>query len=271
MGYPSPLRTSIRKLSPNVVTVSCPFSIKNKADVGNRMTLIKYDGDIVVFSPIPYGEYMNEALEALGGPNLKPKYLVIVNFQHNLAAPSFKKEYPDIKIIAGENVELGPECPVSLRLTSDMGNRLLKAEDLRQKWGVDEEWWCNLELCYLTSHKNKDVVMYEKTSRILIEGDVVFNMGVPDENDSFEQYSTATGYPEKHFPYTGWSYMLRFVNAHSFLGPWLFSRLSNTKTEGGRNAIKMLYENWDFETIVPCHGNVISKDAKIVFKKGFNL
>lgn len=269
MGYPSPLTPSVRKIAENVVTVSCQFSIRDKFDVGNRMTLIRYDSDVVMFSPIKYGDYFQDALDLLG-PNLALKYVVIVNFQHNLCAWEYKKAFPGIKVIAGERVKLG-DCDVSIKIAKDMGNRILKAPEYAAKWGLDEKWWSDLDFCYLTNHKNTDVVMYQKSNRILFSGDVVFNMGVPDESGSIEQYSPATGCPEKHYPYTGWSFWLRYLNANSYLGPYFFARLSQTRLEEGKAAIQMLYDNWGFETIVPCHGNVMTKDSRELFRKGFRL
>lgn len=270
MGYPTPLIPSIRKIGDNVVTVSCPFAIKGKLDVGNRMTLLRYDTDVVIFSPIVYGDYFQKALELLGS-NLNVKYMIIVNYQHNLGAATFKNAYPELQVIAGERVNLGPDCPVSFRFTHDMGNRVLLAAEYNGKWGLSEKWWSDLEFGYLITHKNTDVVLYQKSGKILFAGDVVFNLGIADETGSIEQYSPATGFPEKHFPFTGWSFLLRYVHPSSYLGPYLFSRLSQTKTSEGRKAIQMLYDTWEFETIVPCHGNVITMDARGLFRTGFRL
>lgn len=270
MGYPTPLIPSIRKIAENVVTVSCPFSIREKLDVGNRMTLIRYDSDVVIFSPIMYDDYFQQALHLLG-LDLNVKYMVIVNFQHNLGAASFKKIYPDLKIIAGERVKLGPDCDVCIKIPHDMGNRILQALEYTEKWGLSESWWSDLEFCYLITHKNTDVVLYQKSGKILMAGDVVFNMGVTDETGAIEQYSPATGWPDKHYPYTGWSFLLRFMHPSSYIGPYFFARLSQTKIKEGKQAIQMLYDKWNFETIVPCHGNVITKDTRTLFRRGFRL
>lgn len=270
MGYPTTLIPSIRKIAENVVTVSCQFAVKDKLDVGNRMTLVRYGTDVVIFSPIKYDDYFQGALDLLG-ENLNVKYMVIVNFQHNLGAPTFKQVYPDIQIIAGERVKLGPNCDVSFKVTKDMGNRVIQAAEYKEKWGLTEEWWSDLEFCYLITHKNTDLVMYQNSGKLLMAGDVVFNMGVPDETGTIEQYSPATGCPEKHFPYTGWSFILRYMHPTSYIGPYFFARLSQTTFEEGKRAIQTIYDNWDFETIVPCHGNVITKDTRQLFRAGFRL
>lgn len=68
MVYPENIKPSIARLSPNVVTLSCPLAMLGKFDVGNRMSIINCNGKVVAFSPIPYGSYVLEALDLLAQP-----------------------------------------------------------------------------------------------------------------------------------------------------------------------------------------------------------
>lgn len=271
MGYPSEIKAAIRQIAKNVVTVSCPFAIKDRLDIGGRMSLINFAGNVVVFSPIPHGEYVQQALDLLvaeSGAPAQITHVFIVNFQHNLAAKSYKKAYPDVKIIAGYNVDLGPDCPIDYVLGKDQGNRVLSGADLESELGLVAPWKDQLDVVFLRYHKNKDVVLFHKEYKILFEGDVIMNIGAKDEHGAVEQYSPATGFPEKHYPFTGWSYLLRFCHPDGFMGRWISSRVNLIKNPKAVEGLKVV-EGLDFEVIVPCHGNVISSGAKQTFRELF--
>lgn len=270
MGYPNPIKASISQIASNAVTVSCPFSIMNRLNVGARMSLLQFDDNVVVFSPIPLGDHVNEALELLTGKKaseVNVSHLFVVNHEHNLAAKPFKEAYPDIKIIAGYNVKLD-DCQVDCVLTKEMGNKLLTGEDLNKAFGFTESWWDKLNVMLLKGHASKDVLLYSKESKTLFEGDVIFNIG-GTEDGKFEQYSPATGYPEKFYPFTGWSYLLKYVHPNSAIGRWLHKKINRSTTPEALEGLKMV-NSLDFETIVPCHGNIITKDAKKIFEDAFN-
>lgn len=272
MGYPNPLIPSIRKIADNIVTVSCPFASKDRLDFGARMALFNYDGNILVWSPIPYGDYVVEALQILTGTTgtkFNVTHVFVVNIQHNMAARTFAKEFPDIKFVASADVHLGGECTVTYPLTEKEGNRVLTGTDMRALFDVHESWWDNFEFLYSCVHKNKEFVLYEKNTKMMFEGDMFMNMGIADGNQTFEQYSPATGCPEKHNPYTGWSFPIGKVNTQTWLGRWLFSRLNKTKEAEGKAVVRLMYDSWDFETVVTCHGNVICGNAKDQFKAAF--
>ncbi|QEL59912.1 hypothetical protein CJJ09_001999 [Candidozyma auris] len=106
MGYPSELKPSIRKVADNVVTLSVPFTMMGIARTGGRMAIFRYGDEIIYWSPIPYGEYIEEAIDLLVSPRGSEKvtHLFVVNKEHNLVAKSYLEKYPDIKIVAGEKL-----------------------------------------------------------------------------------------------------------------------------------------------------------------------
>lgn len=236
------------------------------------MSLLKFGDSVVVFSPIPHGKYIHEALELLKSDNgkeaLEITHLFIANFQHNIAAISWKNAYPDLNIIAGYNVDLGEECPIDFVLQKEQANRILSGSDLESELDLSGPWKDDLKVVFLSYHKNKDVVLFHPELKTLFEGDVVFNMGAKDENDEVEQYSSTTGFPHKHYPYTGWSFFLRFCHPGGLMGSWLCNRVNLVTNPKAVEGLKVL-ENLDFEVIVPCHGNVMDKNAKETFRGVF--
>lgn len=262
--YPENFKVSIRKLSENVVTVSCAFKMLSRFDIGNRMSLIKCNDEVIVFSTIPYGDYFNEALEVLGAK--KVAYIVVVNLQHNLAVKDYAQRFPDAKIITGEGLKPSSSWKADYLLEKPLGNRLLTSEILKEELLL--EWPEGVEMIYLLWSKNNEVVLYEKQSKTVFYGDVIVDIGGFGE-EGLEQYSPATGYPEKHNPLTGWSYPLRATHIRSYVGQFVFLALSGANTEEGRKGVKLIADSWDIKTIVPCHGNVMTENAHSDYKTAF--
>lgn len=258
MGYPENLKAVHRSLTDNVLISSCPFTVLNKLNVGARMTMFNYDGGVVVWSGFPYCDTVKEALEKIGNTNVK--WLIVPNTQHNMAVTSFKEKFPDIKVLA---MGIPEKNQADYTFTSTENGETLIDRPALEKLGItDPVILNNFEFVYLCNHKNKEIVLYDKNSKIMCEADVFFNM-----QPEMEQFSPATGYPKGFYPHGGWSFLTRFFNADSMIGSYIVrERLNNgVKSSKGLQQVS----KWDFETIVPCHGNVVDKNAKETFSKLF--
>lgn len=275
MGYPTTLQAISRKLTNDIVIASCGFTRVNTLNFGARMALFNYDNSIVVWSAIPYGDEVIKALKLLTGNENEAfniTHLVIPDREHTLAAKSFKAQYPNMKIIAMESVDLGKDCPIDYTFTSKVGNELIDKRILSENIGIqDSVILNNFEFVYLPSHKNKELVMFDKNSKILFEADLLFNLGVPGSvsgKTKLEQFSTATGYPENFKPHLGKSFLTRYLQPHSKVGNWMANKVTKASDSETKKGLKAIYD-WDFEKIVMCHGNIIESDAKNAFKSVF--
>lgn len=262
--YPDPLKVAIRKLSDDIVIVSCPFKLASYFNLGNRMSIINCNGKAVVHSTIPYGEYFEEALALSGATEVG--YIVVVNLEHNLAVKDYAARFPDAKIITGEGLSEKKEWKADYVLNELFGNRILTAEVLNDE--LQLSWPESLQILYLLHHKNREIVLFHPSSGTMFEGDLIVSMGNSGP-DGLELYSPATGFPEKFNALSGWSYLFRAVHTQSFLGHTIYQKLSRANTPGGREGLKLIDDSWDIRTIVPCHGNVITTDAKQEFKNSF--
>lgn len=265
MGYPDPLKVSTRKIADNVVTASCGLKLFDRVNLGGRMALISQDDSIVVWSAMPYGAEVENALKLLVGErsSYNVNYLIIPNVEHTLAAKSFKKKYPDMKIIASETIDLGESCPIDYKITSEHGNKVIGSSILEQIGIKDPAITNNFEFVYLPFHKNKEIVVFNKPSKTIFEADLVSNL---DPRLKLEQFSPATGFPEDYFAHLGWSFVTRYLQPYSKVGGFVANKLS-----GGVNSIEGLkaIHNWNFERIVMCHGNIIEKEARDAFASTF--
>lgn len=256
MGYPKDLKAITRKLTDNIVISSTAFSRKDVLNFGARMALFNYNGGVVVWSALPYGDIVTEALNSLGNNNVE--YLIVPDREHNMAVKSFQQVYPNLKVIGMEKLTEKLDYTV----TAKDGNKLLGRSELESLGIKDAIILDNFEFVYLPYHVNQELVMYDKNSRILFEADLLFNM-----ESKMEQYSPGTGYPEDYYPHSGLSFLTRYMQPYSKVG----NKLSNTVAKPARNAegLKQIYA-WDFDTIVMCHGNILTKDAKKAFKNVFS-
>jgi len=115
-------------------------------------------------------------------------------------------------------------------------------------YGFEDE----LDYCYFTGFKNKDVAFLHKPSKTLIEADLLFNLPCN------EQYSK-----------TKTSNMLMGIG----LSPstWFHSQLIRslgTDKEAMKRDAKTV-AGWDFKRIIPCHGDVIETNAQQAWKDAF--
>lgn len=257
--YSDPLKATTRHVAPNVVITSCGFSIFNKLNVGARMTLIKAGDSVVVWSAVPFGPVVEDAIRQLTGlPTTKVSHLIVPNIEHTKAAPSFKQQYPDLKIIASERVRY-PDLTIDFPLKAENGNKQLEGSEI----GItDSSVTDSLSFVYLPFHKNSDVAIYHKPSRTLLVADIIFNIG----HDHLEQFSEETGYAADFYPHTLWSFLTRYFQPYSKVGNFIVNK--RLLREGCDEGLRLIHE-WDFKRIVPCHGDVIEEGAKEAFESVF--
>ena len=123
---------------------------------------------------------------------------------------------------------------------------------------IDPEFDSEFEYEFVYAHANKELVFNHKPTKTLIEADLLFNY------PSTEQFSK-----------TG-------VSATSGVLTKLFGSLTNTYGNGqkrfiwyavssgdraGFSAAVSNINKWDFDRIIPCHGDVVETGGKGIFQK----
>lgn len=265
--YPTPLKAVVRNLTDNIVIASTPFTRANILNFGARMTLFHYNEQVIVWSAIPYGDEVIRSLKLLTGKedNFNITYLIIPDAEHTMAAKSFKDKYPELKVIGMEGLNL--PLKIDYTITKDHGNKLIDLTILKELGIQDDSILSNFEFVYLPQHKNKELVMYDKTSKILFEADLLLCLG--PKGNKLEQYSPELGFPESFNPHGGLSFLTRYTHPDSSFIKKLTCAVVNPKDPKVKKSLEIIY-NWDFTKMVPCHGNVVD-DGKSYFKKSFGL
>lgn len=264
MGYQVPLKVATKRLSANVLTVSCPFSILDKLNVGARMVIFNFQGDIIIWSPIPYSkEILDNAIAQLTSEPYTLKYIFIINIEHNLAGETYREAYPEVKLIGPEATQ---RCTIDIVLTNENAMKVIKGSGWETLGVSDPSIIDNFELIYNSYHKNKELVIFEKSTKAIFLADFIFNLGIPGTTNGeyvLEQYSPDLGFPKGFNPHGGWSFFTRYLQPNSKVGKYLMNRLQKTKNHPEKTKeIITLINEWDYDTIIMVHGDDITKNAK---------
>ncbi|KHC80604.1 hypothetical protein MGS_02210 [Candida albicans P78042] len=277
MGYPPNFKIVTKSLTENILLASTAFSRVDKFNFGARMAVFKFpqSNKIILWSPLPYTPQVIDVLTKFTNntneSNLNIAYVIIPDREHNLAAKSYKEKFPGCKLIGMEGLDEN-SLKLDYKFLKSMGNKVLKNDDLRQIFNDSDSGLIvdNFEFVYLPNHANQELVVFDKSSSTLFEADLLFNLGVPGSTSGetiLEQYSPELGFPKGFNPHSGWSFITRYLQPYSKVGRFLFRKLVDINHS--KPGLEAIYNSWDFKTIVMCHGNIITKDAKEAFKHVF--
>jgi hypothetical protein len=230
-----------------------PFYRFGHLRVGSRATLVKLQsGAVAVFSPIALTPEVKEKVSSLG----ELKYIAALNIEHHISLGPWHAEYPNAKVIGVEGLlekrkkQKNEDVPFAVVLT--------KANKGTVK--VDADFDSEFDYEYLSSHANLDVVFLHKPSKTLIEADVLFNL------PATEQFSKTGEAANAGILTKLWMQVTNTQGAATGQKRILWWGISSGDRTGFNASIAKI-NGWDFNTIIPCHGEVIENDAKSIFQK----
>ncbi|KAI1261672.1 hypothetical protein F5Y18DRAFT_430984 [Xylariaceae sp. FL1019] len=254
----------IRNVTPNVVTVSVPFLRFEKIRIGGRATIVRLtSGSLAVFSPVALTDEVKAKVAEMGG---NVGYLIAGDLEHHIFLSTWKKQYPAAKLI-------GPKGLPEKRKT--MEDPLIGKEEFDFVYdeknshsnAISDEFAADFEVELVDAHPNKEIVLFYKPEKVLIEADLMFNL------PPVEQYAKVPEAEKKG----GGILQKIFYSLNSTAGPakghkrLLWYAISN----GGKNrpgfneSVKRIY-GWDWVTLIPCHGETIENTGKETFAKIFD-
>ena len=190
--------------------------------------------------------------------NLGPiKYIVALNHEHYLYVAEWKSAYP-------ESMLIGPAGLQEKRFTTKQqpNNPSLKFDVVIQPGGdsvISEEFDSEFDSEFVWGHFNKELVFNHKPSKMLIEGDLWFNMPATEQyskSDESAETGIVTRLGTKLHQSAGDSMVRRLM--------WYFFCMGK-KEEFGKQVRRIA--SWDFEGIIPCHGAIVEEGGKQVFEE----
>ncbi|KAF8151675.1 beta-lactamase-like protein [Crassisporium funariophilum] len=239
----------IRPLTSEITTISWLFLRWDKVSIGGRATLVKLpSGSLFVVSPGPLTPSVIEAVSSAGST---VAYLVCPDIEHHMFLGVWAAKFPDAKVIA----------PTGLReKRAKQGN-----EDVPISWevtstsGLPQELQDVFEVEFFPGHVNKEVVLLHKPSKTLITADLVFNL------PSKESFLKVQGGGVAGV----WNKLGRYFGGLEGEGQARFNwyALAHDRKSFGESAKRV--NEWDFDRIVMCHGDVIETGGKEIYRKIF--
>ncbi|CAA7269313.1 unnamed protein product [Cyclocybe aegerita] len=227
--------TVIREVTPGIWTFSKPFARFGFWPIGGRSTAVQLrDGGVWLLASTPLTAETKAKLDELG----PVKYIIGADAVHHLFLGDYKNTYPSAKLIAPVDT-IARHGDGTLQFDGAWGR-----DSPETKYGFEEE----IDHCYFTGFKNKDVAFFHRSSKSLIEADLLLNLPAK------EQYSKSNEVTS--------TLLLRFGEFGPF--SWLHRKFTGglaVDQDAMRRDAKIV-SGWDFNRIIPCHGDIIEGDGK---------
>ncbi|KAA6413859.1 MAG: hypothetical protein FRX48_02221 [Lasallia pustulata] len=247
----------IRQITPNIVSCSAPFARFGRFKVGGRGTIVRLQsGAIAVFSPIALTPDVRATLQKLGN---NVRYLSALDFEHHIFISDWAKAFPDAKLLGPEGLS---EKREKSQETAGTKFQHIWTQKNKTEIQVDPDFDREFDYEYVGSHGNKEVVFFHKPDRTLIEADLMFNLPATEQYSKTREGATS-GILTK-----------LFVGLMSAEGKALWQKrflwyVASAQDRPGFNQSIRKIDSWDFQRIIPCHGDVIENGAKGIFRKVF--
>lgn len=217
-------------------------------------------GNLAVFSPVALTPAVQKRISQLG--NGKVAYIVAPDIEHHIFVSDWARAFPEAKIIGPEGLPAKRAKMHDDKVGKEAFAVEFKAADKRQT-SISPEFDTDFEYEFVDAHVNKELVFFYKPDRVLIQADLFFNL------PANEQYSRAKDEPKEG------TLSRIFANIQSPQGDAIKMKrfnwylVSKGDREGFNDSIRRI-DAWDFDTVIPCHGDTIVGNGKEVFRKVFD-
>jgi hypothetical protein len=249
----------IRNVTPNIATFSVPFSRFGTAQIGGRGTLVKLtSGNLAVFSPVALTPEAKAKVAEMGG---SLSYIVALDYEHHIFMSEWAKEYPGAKLIGPEGL---PEKRAKAK-DDKIGNEefaVVFTKTNKRAVNISPEFDADFVYEYVDGHANKEIVFLYKPEGVLIEADLLFNLPAVEQYSKVPDEQKSTGFVQKIFG-------AMQTTAGDAIWNKRFQWYVVSKDKPSFNESIKVIDQWEFTTIIPCHGDVMEGDGKTIFRKIF--
>ena len=259
-------------------------------------------GALAVFSPTALTPEVRSTVESMGN---KVAYIAALDYEHHIFITEWAKAFPSAKLLGVEGLA---EKREKTQATAGSKFQHVWTQKNKASMKIDHEFDQEFEHEYVGSHANKELVFLHKRDRTLIEAEYVllvvsltlnlyswYTFSVhtlqlfSNSRSSQEHGTLTTGFghsmmfnlpANEQFSRTGedpTSGILTkiFIGLQNTMGPatWQKRFLWHIASAGDRqgfNQSARKIASWDFDRIIPCHGDVIETGGKGVFQKVFD-
>jgi len=185
-------------------------------------------------------------------------YVAALDYEHHIFVSEWAKAFPSAVLLGVDGLQEKREKDSA---TAGTSFKHMWTEKNKQDMKVDPDFDSEFEYEYVGSHANKELVFCHKSDRTLIEADLMFNL------PAYEQFSRTNDDPTKGL-------LTRLMNslqntAGTAIWQKRFIWYLTVKDKSSFNQSVKKINQWDFDRIIPCHGDVIETGGKGIFQKVF--
>lgn len=230
-------------------------------------------GGVLVFSPVALTADAAAAVTRLAGDQ-GVKYLVAPDMEHHIFLSEWVAAYPTARIIAPQGLAekraatqgRNPRVNVDDRFFAVLADK--RTQPLAAPPAIAPDFDADFGLVYFDMHPNKEIVLLYRPDNVLIEADLLFNLPAAEQYQRVDP-ATRRGAPGRaNLANRLFQSFMRTDG--ELVWPRRFqwhvaSRSNRARFDEGLRVV----DRWPFATIIPCHGEVIDKDAKAVFRRVF--
>lgn len=251
----------IRRLTPDILTLSTPFLRFGRIKIGGRGTVVRMqNGALAVFSPVALTDSVRAELQSLS-PGAPVKYITALDQEHHIFLESWHKAFPQARVIAPHSLPELRNKQGYFKIPQDSWLLAQPEKSVgQQQLSVDADFDREFDFEYVHAHANKELVFCHKPSRTLIEADLIFNLPATEQMSRTTENPTS-GFLTKLFTY------FQHTNGNA-LGQkrFIWYAASSSDRESFNRSVRRI-DSWDFDRLIPCHGDVIEKGGKGIFQK----
>jgi hypothetical protein len=205
-------------------------------------------GALAVFSPVSLTPEVRERVDSLGG---NVKYIAAPDLEHHLHVSSWRKAYPQAEILAPEGLwekrskiaDFQGEAPFEHVFKKDSSN------------AISEEFDAEFDSEYVHGHASRELVFLHRPSRTMIEADMLFNLPATEQYSKTPDANPLNCLTKVVLP------MLKLGAPPTGQQRFAWHVLSQQDRSEFTASVKRI-ANWDFDRIIPCHGDVIETNGK---------
>ena len=210
-------------------------------------------GALAVFSPTALTPDVSQTVQAMGND---VQYLVASDFEHHIFLSEWAKAFPSAKVLGVEGL---PEKRESNPETRGTKFDYVWTAKNKSSMKVDEAFDRDFDTEYVDGHKNKELVFNYKPEKTLIEADLMFNL------PATEQYSKSKDGAESGVLTKLFVGLMSATGKATWQKRFLWYAASSGARESFNQSARRI-NGWDFDKIIPCHGDVIESNAKGIFR-----
>ncbi|PWY90889.1 putative nuclear protein Qri2/Nse4 [Aspergillus heteromorphus CBS 117.55] len=219
-------------------------------------------GSVAVFSPVNLTPEVHETIASLGGTI---KYIAALDMEHHLHLKAWKEAFPDAAIIAPEGLWEKRQSNPQTKDASPFEHVFRKDDKdatttpASRSQSISEEFDAEFETEYVHSHPSRELVFYHRPSRTLIEADLLFNLPAREQYSKTKESATSGILTKMVSP------LLSTGSSTTWQKRFVWYVLSSGDRAAFAESVRRI-DGWDFNRLIPCHGDVVESGAKGVYR-----